>query len=610
MGWWTTITEKAQTVKDTATKNIKWFWDWTYTPLATATDFATATFTSGLEQSIALKKSIPALASPESAKIVKAIIYLILYHIIPLLLLNAANNYLQAILRANYSDEEANTIWCNDFIIPTSTLINWGVWAYTTHRSAHMFAQTLVVDITGAAAFNAAKPKNKILSPCEQEGCNFKRRIKGSLREPLKLFSYDLITGAISYIPWYGSSMALFLKIGFSGDIIARAATIERCERHRTTDPATIWSLGLVYTLAEMLMNRGLASTVGVPPYLVHRTMQHILLLFFINNATHMKIDYVPPGQGSLSIDPITAFNVASGTLVDVMITGSKEEISRLLQFKLDREPIISMSTILKKLTDALNSDLEKINQHQPGFFKVMAKKSIPPIYHSATAAINDPVIRIFWPDIQELARDIIHTVNTAEKTVTRVNPLLTSPVKKALSTLLYQYYGIPPNVTGFLINLCKDEDFWNVILALKQWLERHDLSKKPPLALATKKQLDSLHEKEAGQPSEPQTKRSLTAVSLVKHTKRPLNPLLFVSNTKHEKGPHQPSELQTKRPLTAVSLIKQTKYPLNPLLFISNTHSGNTPQHSDPSPIKNEHPHATGPIIVQEDYFSNKLTP
>lgn len=540
MGWWTTIVEKTQAATDTITKGAKWIWDWTYSPLATATNFVASTLTSVLEQGIALKKSVPALASPQSAKIAKAAAAITVYHIMPLIVLNVTNNYVQATLRTGYSDDEEHNTLYNSLAISASTMLNWGVWAYTTQRSTHMLAQTLAVDTMGAAAFNTAKEVDKEQSPCELEGCNFKRRMKGSFREFFVLFLYDLLTGGVSYIPQYGNTMALLLKIGFSGDIIARGATIERCERHRTTDPATVWSLGLVYALTEMLIDRGLESTVGIPPYLVHRTMRHLLLLLFINNATHMKINYVAPGKGSLPIDPIIAYGKASGILADILITGSKEQISKLFQPRPNQEPIISVPAVLKKLTKALNSDLEKISQPKPGFFKSVAKKAVPAIYYNSKAAVNDPVISIFWPDIQELALDVIDIVEKAGIPLAKISstdvPLVATAVRKALPELLYQRYGISQQVTGFLINLCKDEDFWSFMLALKQWLIRHDLRERPPLALASAIQLASLHDASAPPvPNETEENSAKTPLPIKvilnleeSRGKRTLNPLLF----------------------------------------------------------------------------------
>lgn len=501
MGWWNTIVNGAQIAKDTVTDTVKWVWDWTYTPAVKISTFAVNMMFSTLEQVQALKTSLPALRSEQSYKIVKAATNIAVYQIAPLILVNMANASLQTAVRTGRENEEDTTLLYSAMVIPAATAIDWIVWGWTTQRSSHMLAQTLAIDTMGAAAFNTTKPKPKIkeLTPCELEHCNFKRKVKGSLREFFILFLNDLLTGGVSYLPYAGEMVALILKAGFSGDLITRGANLDRCERHRASaERSKIWSLGFAYVVTEMLLDKALQSTVGIPSYAVHRTMRHMLMLFFINNATHMKIDYVPPGKYDL-LDPVVAYGKTSGFLADIIISGSKAEIARLFQPQPNKKPIISVPDILRRLTEVLNSDLERLNRPKPSHLKIVAKKIAPSIYYDSKAAINDPVFRIFWPDMHELGLDIIDIVKTAGIPVANLTrshvPLVAAAIRNAVPELLYQRYGISPKVTGFLINLCSDEDFWKFVRALQQWLQRHDLRDALPLATASNSQLSALHE-------------------------------------------------------------------------------------------------------------------
>lgn len=508
MGLWTTIvnttktvTERVtETVTETITKTAKWAWSWTYRPLAAATIFAVNTIAHILAQGIALKDSVPALASPQSLKIVKAATHITLYQIAPLILLNLSNNYLQALLRPEKAEENNRALYQN-LMISASTVIDWGVWLYISQRSSHMLGQTLAVDTMGAAAFNADKPPTpESQQPCETEGCNFKRKIKGSFREFFVLFFYDVFTGGVSYIPYAGEVMALLLKIGFSGDTIARSATLGRCERHRTADPSLVTALGLCYVMAERLMDHALTSSVGIPPYLVHRTMRHLLFLSFANNATYMDIKYVASGKGTLPLDPIVAIAKASGFFIDMAIGGFKGEITKLFKASPDKKPFITLENFFKELTVALNSDLEKENQRHPGFFKTTLKKAFPPIYRSTKEAVHDPVLSIFWPDIRELALEIIEIVETVGKPIGDITktdvPLVASTLTTALPKFLYYSYGISTQLTESVIKVCSEDDFWGCIAALNHWLLRHNLRKQQPLAPASEQQLASLHER------------------------------------------------------------------------------------------------------------------
>ncbi|MDR3504224.1 MAG: hypothetical protein P4L79_16785 [Legionella sp.] len=498
MGWWDTIVNGAQIAKDAVTDTVKWVRDWTYTPAVKISTFTVNMMFSTLEQVQALKTSLPALRSEQSYKIVKAAANIAVYQIAPLILINMANTSLQTAVRTGRENEEDATLLYNTMVIPAATAIDWIVWGWTTQRSSHMLAQTLAIDTMGAAAFNTTKPKIKERTPCELEHCNFKRKVKGSLREFFILFLNDLLTGGVSYLPYAGEIVALILKTGFAGDLITRGANLDRCERHRASaERPKIWSLGFAYVVAEMLLDKALEPTVGIPSYAVHRAMRHMLMLFFINNATHMKIDYVPPGKYDL-LDPVVAYGKASGILADVIISGSKTEIARLFQPEPNKKPLISVPDILRRLTGVLNSDLERLNRPKPGPLKIVAKKIAPNIYYDSKAAINDPVFRIFWPDMHELGLDIIEIVKTAGIPVANLTrshiPLVAAAIRNAVPELLYQRYGISPKVTGFLINLCSDEDFWKFVQALQQWLQRHDLREALPLATASDSQLSALH--------------------------------------------------------------------------------------------------------------------
>ncbi|CAM4380423.1 MAG: hypothetical protein LEGION0403_FIIPPAGN_00696 [Legionella sp.] len=577
MGWWNTIVNGAQVAKDTVTDTVKWVWDWTYTPAVKISTFAVNMVFSTLEQAQALKTSLPALGSEQSYKIIKAATNIAVYQIMPLVVVNMVNTSLQTAVKTGREQEEETTLLYNTMVIPAATAIDWAVWVWTTQRSSHMLAQTLAIDTMGAAAFNTTKPKpkNKELTPCEKEHCNLKRKVKGSLREFFVLFLNDLLTGGVSYLPYAGEIVALILKTGFSGDLITRGANLDLCERHRASaERSKIWSLGVAYVITEMLLDKALQSTVGIPSYAAHRTMRHMLMLFFINNATHMKIDYVAPGKYTL-LDPVVTYGKATGFLADVIISGSKAEIARLFQPQPNKKPLISVPDILRQLTAILNSDLERLDRPKPSHLKIVAKKIAPSIYYDSKAAINDPVFRIFWPDMHELGLDIIDIVKMAGIPVANLThshiPLVAATIRKAVPELLYQRYGISPKVTDFLITLCSDEDFWTFVQALQQWLQRHDLREAPPLATASDSQVSALHESRetppllTGNKGDSQPLRTLTteAQPLVdlkinsRQSQRELNPYALL----HRKPPPRMEAEQESSTSTSLNKVIQNNY-------------------------------------------------
>lgn len=488
MRLWSSITDGAQQA-----------WGWTVTPLTTLTTYAANTLVHSLNQGVALRNSIPALASPESKKILKAVAYITAYKILPLILLNSLNT--AARTAVNEGREEENTAWYNAALLFIFNMIDWTVIGYTRRQELELFLETLTLDIQAPAAFIAFKaglPKS-LPSPCEEQNCNYKRRAKGSIREFFVLFANDLLTGAISYIPYIGKPTDLILAVYFSGDVIVRSALLNYCERHRSTDSELLLSLGLSYTVTIMLMDKILEATVGMPPFLVHRTMRHLMLLWHVNNAAHMDIKYVVPGKGTLAIDPIMAYERVSSFLTDGAFALSMDQLTKIVHPEPNAPPLFSLSNVLKKLTTALNSDLEKEHTPQPSFFKKVIKKALPPIFRSTQDAVHNPVIRIFWPNLQEFLLDILDIIEEAGMPVGKLTktpvPGVAATVKKALPPILFKKYGISQNLTQFLIPLCKDEDFWSFVLALQQWLQRHNVNDKKALASISSDKLISLHE-------------------------------------------------------------------------------------------------------------------
>lgn len=549
MGWWSSIVDGAKYAQEGVINSAKWIWGWTYTPLVKTGTYTANTFVHFLEQLIALRHAIPALASDESRKTLQAIGQITLYKIIPLIMINSLNTMAQNVVR-NGRDEMDHAAWYNDAIGHLFTAVDWAVWAYVSRQSAELFVQTMIIDSAAPSAFSAYKAKlpPPTSSPCIDANCNFKRRTKDLARAPAMLLFNELLTLGIGYIPYVGGPTAKILEVYFTGDVIVRSALLHLCERHRTTHSELLLVFGLKHKAWTMIMDKLFEATIGMPPFLVQRTLHHLLLLWEINTAAHMKIDYVAQGKGTLPIDPVIAFESASRIVTDTLLAGTQNQVAKLLRPDPNTPPYFSLSSILKKLTEALNSDLEKEHTQKPGFFTTKAKKALPPIFRSTQNAINDPVIRIFWPNIQGLLLDILDIVKDAGMPVNKLTktsiPFIAPAVKKAIPEILYRKYGVSKKVTSFLITLCKDDEFWGFVLALKQWVERHNIADKSELAQISFSQLAAIHEDSNPLIIEP-PKEHEQALLMPQHSKTQVvlvDPSLVVSKSNSTQSELSPS--------------------------------------------------------------------
>lgn len=495
MSWWTSVGDGATWVWNNAVKQTVGY--------AANTAFYVA------EQVLALRGAIPAVVTPPVMKIVNGAGNILLYDVMPVVGVYYANNTIQNYLRPT----DPTGMVASYLVVPTLTLMNYAAWGYTYRQAPKLIAHTLALDVLGSSYINEHKGKLTTPPPTicgdAEEDCNFKRKFKGSLREPLVLAFNDLVLWGISKSLPYGEQIAWILAIFFYGEYITRMATPERCERHKAMKSESILSLGLIFTLTAYLMDKSFDSTVGMPPYLYHRTMRHLLLLAHINLASHMTLPLVRTAKDTIPIDPLVIYDRTKRFAVDVIFAGLMNRIPIDFKPPQGSKPFIPLSTVLKFFTRVLESDLEQVKPAQPGFFKKTTKYILPSMFHSPKNAINDRVIKQFWPEIRSDLLYIFDIVESAKpvKSLTTAAKPIASTVKYTLPVILYYRFGLPIKLTEFLLSLAKKEDFWEFEAAFKSWVVRNNVSfevilanKTPNVGLREDSRIIEL-------PPEPQTK-------------------------------------------------------------------------------------------------------
>lgn len=481
MNWWTSVVDGTKSLGDGAT----WLWS---NAIKQTVGYAANTAFYVAEQVLALREAVPAVVTPPVMKIVNGAGNILFYDVLPVAAVHCVNNGIQNYLRP----ADPTGMLASYAVLPTLALMNYAVWGFTYRQVPKLIAHTLALDALGSSAFNEHKgnltPPPPTLCGEKDEDCNFKRKFKGSLREPLVLAFNDLVLWGISKSLPYGEQISWILAIYFYGEYITRMATPERCERHKAMKSESILSLGLAYTGTSYLMDYALESTVGMPPYLYLRTLRHLLLLAHINIASHMPLPLVRSAKDKIPVDPLVIYDRTKRFAVDVLFAGLMQRIP--IDFKPPRgaKPFIPLSTVFRFLTRVLESDLEQVEPEPPGFFKKTTKYLLPSMFHSPKNAVNDPVIKEFWPDIRKDLLYIIEIVEATKpvKTLTTAPTAIASTVKYTLPVVLNYRFGLPIKLSEFLLSLSKKEDFWDFVMALKLCIERNNVSHEVMLAKGT----------------------------------------------------------------------------------------------------------------------------
>lgn len=489
MNWWTSVVDGAKSLGEGAT------WAFNKAPITQVVGYVADTAFYVTEQVLALREAIPALIAPYKSrveemtpakesvqKVINGMGNILFYDVLPVVAVNYVNNGVQSYFRDGYNQEQSSLMAPYALFLSTLSLVNYGVQLFNYRQASKLVAHTLVLDTIAPSSFNEHKA---LLPPaptiCVEEDCNFKRKFKGSLRGTIGLALNDLVLWGISQFPYGGSQIAWVLGIYFYGEYITYMATPERCERHKAMKSESILSLGLAYTGTSALMKYALESTVGVPPYLYNRTLQHLLLLMHINVASHMSLPLVKPQKGVvIPVDPLFIYDRTKRFIIDVVFAGLMKRVPIDFKPPEGAKPFIPLSTVFKFFTKILESDLEKVKVSEPGFFKKATRVVLPNMFHNPKNAVNDPVIKQFWPEIRSDLLNIIEIIESTKpiQTLTTGAKPIASTVKYTLPKLLWYRFGLPIRLSEFLLSLSKKEDFWDFITALKRWIERNDVTR------------------------------------------------------------------------------------------------------------------------------------
>lgn len=484
MKWLSSLGKNFSTVSD----NITWIWnkaELTQATISLAT-YSANTFFEMVDQVRALRQAVPVLFTKEhSKKIANSMVYITIQDVLfPVLAVNFVNNGVQNFYRRQGDPESS---WHVPYTagLCVLTLVDFGVKAYTYRQAVQSFIRITVLDAAAPSAFNADRT-NPPLHACSKE-CNLKRRITGVFREPIILLTNDALVYMLRQIPYGGETISEVVRIFFNGRYITRLATPELCERHKfqLMMQESVLGLGLGYWLTSKLMDNVLEQTIGLPPYIFHRTLKHVLLLLHANVATHMVLPLVEAKDATLPYDPFNIYERVCRFIADVVFTGLKIRIRTDFKPEEGKPPIITLSFVLQTLTTMLNQDFTTKHSFLPVFMQKSYQKArpylLPTILHSTDKFVNDPLVGVYWEVIQDGAAEFIDRITAIGKD--KNTQRLSQAPREQVALALYYFLGFPQSITKIILMLSRDEDFWEFVEALDSWFQRHPVKGRLQLA-------------------------------------------------------------------------------------------------------------------------------
>jgi len=196
-----------------------------------------------------------------------------------------------------------------------------------------------------------------------------------------------------------------------------------------------------------------------------------------------MSFSLIKPDEATLRYDPLDVYESAIRFLSDVVFAGLVKRIPIDFAPVKGAPPLIPLVPALKWLTTLFNADLITENQRQPDFLShqlhQMKVWCLPPILHDTNGLIRDPINGKYWTEIRSGILSTIGTLESFGKANT-ANALATVP--KLTARVLFSVYGIPKKLTKAFFIVVQVEEFWSMITALKDWVDRHNVALKVEL--------------------------------------------------------------------------------------------------------------------------------
>lgn len=419
---------------------------------------------------------------------------LVLYHmnfilwddVIPMITLNALNNKLQQ----TFQNDEQTEFSCLDFysyFAALLMLINYTVVFITWRQGIQTTIRVAALETFAPPAFLSSL-LDKMELKCDTRECHIGVQLQGNIKQLVNLFANDTLASSVRYIPVVGPAASTALSIIFKGRFIVRSVTPGLCAEHKLPSfrLETIIALGLIYQLYCWSLEEALSKTIGLPPYLYLRSLQHLILLLQVPFAaqrilTMTKSNTKPEGNNIIDI-----YEYAVGFLVETLIAG----VPVVLNGRKSQKPFITVHDVLQVITKLIEADayhqkslppivISRVSQAwnwNSKHWTIFWYELFPPVMQGTQGFIRDPIIAAYWPGFKSRVLYVVTTLKII-RAKTQTSNLMQMTPTHFLMLAVYFYFGVPKKLTESALKCIEDQYFWDFISVLENWVEVHDSS-------------------------------------------------------------------------------------------------------------------------------------
>lgn len=390
-----------------------------------------------------------------SNEIARQVTYIAVHDLLPMLLINAANDAIQRACAPTEQQDEEN--WPNGayFISLSLALLQAGVKTYNFRQGVQMTTRTLLVSLSAPDAFNQVAPRPP--SPyCREENCTFTKQLASGGVELVGLMANDMAVWSLGKISWI-EPLSKIVSMYVRGRYILKSTTPERCPAHRGIASENALALGLGHELILISLKRFLSSTLGLPPSICIDAMDKMVLVFQMAVARHLNPPLVKPGEGILAFDPLETYENFVGWLTEVFVSGV-----------IKHPPTDLFSGPGNVPWGKIKDKLWQLNQHAVvGHFKLVF---LPPLMRSDKAFVRDPVISQLWSPLQKQISDTLGSVISIGRNKAIIGIASYTP-KTPIKIFLKFTFGVPQKLTHMVVNLVSDPETCDLMESLRNWI-------------------------------------------------------------------------------------------------------------------------------------------
>lgn len=378
--------------------------------------------------------------------------------IAPLIIVNAGINFFSTGL-----DQNASILTVDGMLGMALTTLNIGINLFAVAS----LLKSSITTLCAPAAFHqisAADPK--IAADCTSECQGTLVLLNGAVHATAAYYSNLMLVQGLELLSHthYPLPDKLFFNLAKIASVYASGRYIAglsnpRCREHQFLKSEMTLTLGIMHKGLEYLLWLALTASTGELAPILMLTLNDIPLLLIILIARHQVGSALVTKDNRTLIDPLEMYENFVRKVLEFFSPGIKAIITKLLQGPPSNIPWANYAN-------------ETLTLFQNPLISFIL---LPKMLHNWDNFIHEPMISPRWTVIQNQMVSILSTLEEASQS--RVVSIAARAPGKAASLIQY-LFGFPRPVAKVLLNIMSNEQYMQMIEALRRWFQVHAVKK------------------------------------------------------------------------------------------------------------------------------------